>query len=530
MPANESSEAGCSRRGAGNFSNSTSTQMERSITASLVSMTVGIISNTMALCILVKAYHRFRYRSKASFLLFCSGLVVTDFLGHLINGSLVLYVYASNMRWEAFDPRHIICGLFGVSMVFFGLSPLLLGSVMAVERCIGVTRPLFHSTALAAYHTKRLLGLTWLLAALVALLPILLWRPYQVQRSRSWCFFRLEGPRDWLEKLLPLIFSSLGLLALLVSIVCNMLTCCTLLQSKLRCRRHHLAKSTSHHLEMICQLMAILMVSCICWGPLLVIVIILSTQSQGECVASRLMMAIRMATWNQILDPWVYILLRKAVLRKVFQLRHCCWGSETQSHHLHHWKSSTLKSSVETSVTSIRTQISLPHASSCIWVSDSNMNQEKLAKLQAQVRIGGKGSARRKKKVVHRTATADDKKLQSSLKKLAVNNIAGIEEVNMIKDDGSVIHFNNPKVQASLSANTFAITGHAETKQLTEMLPGILSQLGADSLTSLRKLAEQFPRQVLDNKAPKPEDIEEEDDDVPDLVENFDEASKNEAT
>ncbi|XP_035276519.1 transcription factor BTF3 homolog 4-like isoform X1 [Anguilla rostrata] len=154
------------------------------------------------------------------------------------------------------------------------------------------------------------------------------------------------------------------------------------------------------------------------------------------------------------------------------------------------------------------------------------MNQEKLAKLQAQVRIGGKGTARRKKKVVHRTATADDKKLQSSLKKLAVNNIAGIEEVNMIKDDGTVIHFNNPKVQASLSANTFAITGHAETKQLTEMLPGILSQLGADSLSSLRKLAEQA---VFDNKAPKAEDIDEEDDDVPDLVENFDEASKNEA-
>ncbi|KAI5938241.1 Transcription factor BTF34 [Manis javanica] len=161
--------------------------------------------------------------------------------------------------------------------------------------------------------------------------------------------------------------------------------------------------------------------------------------------------------------------------------------------------------------------------------STNSMNQEKLAKLQAQVRIGGKGTARRKKKVVHRTATADDKKLQSSLKKLAVNNIAGIEEVNMIKDDGTVIHFNNPKVQASLSANTFAITGHAEAKPITEMLPGILSQLGADSLTSLRKLAEQFPRQVLDSKAPKPEDIDEEDDDVPDLVENFDEASKNEA-
>ncbi|XP_044903132.1 centrosomal protein of 89 kDa isoform X7 [Felis catus] len=159
----------------------------------------------------------------------------------------------------------------------------------------------------------------------------------------------------------------------------------------------------------------------------------------------------------------------------------------------------------------------------------NSMNQEELAKLQAQVRIEGKGTARRKKKVVHRTATADDKKLQSSLKKLAVNNIAGIEEVNMIKDNGTVIHFNNPKVQASLSGNTFAITGHAEAKPITEMLPGILSRLGADSLKSLRKLAEQFPRQVLDSKALKPEDIDEEEEDVPDLVENFDEASKNEA-
>uniref|UniRef100_A0A3P9PWW3 Transcription factor BTF3 n=1 Tax=Poecilia reticulata TaxID=8081 RepID=A0A3P9PWW3_POERE len=162
------------------------------------------------------------------------------------------------------------------------------------------------------------------------------------------------------------------------------------------------------------------------------------------------------------------------------------------------------------------------------------MNQEKLAKLQAQVRIGGKGTARRKKKVVHKTATADDKKLQGSLKKLAVNNIAGIEEVNMIRDDGTVIHFNNPKVQASLSANTFAITGHAETKQLTEMLPGILSQLGADSLSSLRKLAEQFPRQrkskptklinpsFISNASFFPLHLT-------DLVENFDEASKNEA-
>ena len=63
----------------------------------------------------------------------------------------------------------------------------------------------------------------------------------------------------------------------------------------------------------------------------------------------------------------------------------------------------------------------------------------------------------------------------------------------MIKDDGTVIHFNNPKVQASLAANTFAVTGHGENKQITDLLPGILNQLGAESLTHLKKLASNVP-------------------------------------
>lgn len=105
------------------------------------------------------------------------------------------------------------------------------------------------------------------------------------------------------------------------------------------------------------------------------------------------------------------------------------------------------------------------------------MNADKLKKLQAQVRIGGKGTPRRKKKIVHATAATDDKKLQSTLKKLSVNAIPGIEEVNMIKDDGTVLHFKNPKTQASLAANTFAITGHGENKQVrfvTRMLSFIV--------------------------------------------------------
>ncbi len=60
-------------------------------------------------------------------------------------------------------------------------------------------------------------------------------------------------------------------------------------------------------------------------------------------------------------------------------------------------------------------------------------------------------------------------------------------------------------------------------KELTELVPGILNQLGPDSLASLRKLAESYQaiQQGQQRQASGTAD-EEDDDDVPDLVENFD--------
>jgi len=115
------------------------------------------------------------------------------------------------------------------------------------------------------------------------------------------------------------------------------------------------------------------------------------------------------------------------------------------------------------------------------------MNAEKLSKLTSQVRIGGKGTARRKKKVVHRNASTDDKKLQSSLKKLNVNPIPGIEEVNMIKEDGTVIQFTNPKVQAALAANTYAVTGHGENKSFADIVPNLMNLTGNENFAKLKQ-------------------------------------------
>ncbi|TKA68333.1 Nascent polypeptide-associated complex subunit beta [Cryomyces minteri] len=143
-------------------------------------------------------------------------------------------------------------------------------------------------------------------------------------------------------------------------------------------------------------------------------------------------------------------------------------------------------------------------------------------KLEGPTRPTGKGTPRRKVKKVHKSAGTDDKKLQTTLKKMNVQPIQAIEEVNMFKADGNVIHFSAPKVHASVPANTFAIYGNGEDKELTELVPGILNQLGPDSLASLRKLAESYQsmQKGKDDEGKKDDD---DDDDIPDLVagENF---------
>jgi len=141
---------------------------------------------------------------------------------------------------------------------------------------------------------------------------------------------------------------------------------------------------------------------------------------------------------------------------------------------------------------------------------------------------GGKGTVRRKKKVTSRNSAAQsDVKLSAALKKLGATNIPGIEEVNFFKEDGKVIHFVNPKVQASIAANTYIISGHNETKPLQDLLPSIVNQLGMDNLSQLQNLAAQAGGEGVGIPGMPEVDDDDDDDDVPDLVEgNFEEVSE----
>jgi len=62
-----------------------------------------------------------------------------------------------------------------------------------------------------------------------------------------------------------------------------------------------------------------------------------------------------------------------------------------------------------------------------------------------------------RRKVVRKSKPSnaqDDKKLQGALKKLNVQPIAGVEEVNMFREDGNVLHFTAPKGEYDRATET----------------------------------------------------------------------------
>ena len=147
----------------------------------------------------------------------------------------------------------------------------------------------------------------------------------------------------------------------------------------------------------------------------------------------------------------------------------------------------------------------------------------------------GKNSARRKKKVKSRSQAAQsDAKLSSVVNKLGATHIPGIEEVNLFQEDGTVIHFKNPKVQAAISANTYIISGPNQQKQLQELLPGLVGQLGGGGMDDINlAMAQQQAAAAagMGGAGMMPsvneDDDDDDDDDVPDLVEGtFEEVSE----
>ena len=141
-------------------------------------------------------------------------------------------------------------------------------------------------------------------------------------------------------------------------------------------------------------------------------------------------------------------------------------------------------------------------------------------KFGGETQIGGKGTQRRKKPAKHRSNKVEvDKKIEAVAKKSQARKLNEIIEVNIFKDDNTVIQFKKPTIEYSFKEKVSFVSGVHETKNLKEVFTSLLKQLGPKQLAFVKDASED-----LKNKDKEKDKIEE----APELVEDFDAVAKGE--
>ncbi len=166
--------------------------------------------------------------------------------------------------------------------------------------------------------------------------------------------------------------------------------------------------------------------------------------------------------------------------------------------------------------------------------SASDINKEilearkKFGELYANIKLGGKGQwaliifqVPRKERRQFSTRVTRNKirKLAVQLKNPVINiltieakKLNDIQEVNIFKNDNTVIHFKKPAFEYSMKEKVSFVTGAHENKHIKDLLPNIIKQLGPRQFSFMQEYAETLKNTKKDE--------------APELVEDFEQASE----
>ncbi|XP_070821489.1 prostaglandin E receptor 4 (subtype EP4) a [Chaetodon trifascialis] len=296
----------------------------------------GVVGNVIAIVVLCKSR---KEQKETTFYTLVCGLAITDLLGTLLASPVTIATYVKG-SWPGDDP---LCQYFGFTLLFFSLAGLSIICAMSVERYIAINHAYFYND----YVDQKLAGLTLLAIyisnALFCALPIVGFGQVKKQYPQTWCFleWRSNKTSDAAYSYMYAGFSSLLILA---TVICNVLVCVALIRMHRRfVRRMSLGTDLGRNvdprrrgrsfgrlagaeIQMVILLIGTSAVVLICSIPLVAQVFL--NQLYKTPVELRLdknpdLRAIRFASFNPILDPWIYILLRKAVLLKLIEKIKC---------------------------------------------------------------------------------------------------------------------------------------------------------------------------------------------------------------
>ncbi|XP_072295415.1 prostaglandin E2 receptor EP4 subtype-like [Eucyclogobius newberryi] len=279
---------------------------------------VGAVGNIVAIAVLSVSQ---RERKSSAFYTLVCGLAVTDLLGTCLASPITIATYLDAHVLQ--DKR--VCAFHSFLLLFFSLAGLSVICAMAAERyaaiCCAFT---YRRCCVGRTFAQRLLVGIYLSHALFCSLPAMGVARSELQRTSTWCFIEW---RAWapVARAYTVLYGGTSLLLILVTIVLNLAVCGALLLMRRRTvtrpltrasvRERWTALSTAAETQMIAVLVTTSAVVLTCSAPLVVRVFANCFMLQDDPAAD--LAAIRIAAVNPILDPWIYILLRRSLFRRL---------------------------------------------------------------------------------------------------------------------------------------------------------------------------------------------------------------------
>ncbi|KAG7488976.1 prostaglandin E2 receptor EP4 subtype-like [Solea senegalensis] len=309
----------------------------------------GVVGNVIAIVVLCKSR---KEQKETTFYTLVCGLAVTDLLGTMLASPVTIAIYVKG-SWPGDDP---LCQYFGFTMLFFSLAGLSIICAMSVERYIAINHAYFYND----YVDQKLAGFTlvaiYISNALFCAMPTMGFGHVTKQYPQTWCFLEWRS-NTTSDAAYTYMYAGLSSLLILATVICNVLVCVALIRMHRRFvrkmslgtdlgrnvdpqrRGRSFGRLAGAEIQMVILLIGTSAVVLICSIPLVAQVFLnqlYKTPVELQLDKNPDLRAIRFASFNPILDPWIYILLRKAVFLKLIEKIKCLFckmGARGQQRH-----------------------------------------------------------------------------------------------------------------------------------------------------------------------------------------------------
>ncbi|CAG5896920.1 prostaglandin E receptor 4 (subtype EP4) c [Menidia menidia] len=302
----------------------------KSLVTSATMFAVGVLGNLIAIVVLCVSK---KEQKETTFYTLVCGMAITDLLGTCFTSPVVIATYVAS-RWPG---GVLLCHFFSFSMLFFGSAGMSILCAMAVERYLAINHAYFYSQYIDRTMARFALLVTYLANIVLCIMPSFGFGQHVRHFPGTWCFLDWRAT-DPLGACYSFLYGGVMLVLIAVTVLCNLAVCRSLVgmnqrtgivrtemcdQGSSRRRFPRLPSVTSAvEIQMFWLLIFMTIVFLVCSIPLVVRIFVNQLYDPDYISAGGKpdyrsdLLAIRFASFNPILDPWVYILCRKNLLLK----------------------------------------------------------------------------------------------------------------------------------------------------------------------------------------------------------------------